>query len=91
LNSTSNLERKLGLFPVVNIVVANVIGAGIFTTTGYLMGYLGNAWLMLILWVVGGLVAFCGALSYSELGANYPKQGASTHLFPNYFTLYPGF
>ena len=91
MNSTSNLERKLGLFPVVNIVVANVIGAGIFTTTGYLMGYLGNAWLMLILWVVGGLVAFCGALSYSELGANYPEAGGEYTFISKLFHPLPGF
>jgi len=36
------LSRKLGLFPVTNIVVANIIGAGIFTTTGFLMDYLGT-------------------------------------------------
>ena len=65
----------MGLFPVVNIVVANIIGAGIFTTTGYLMGYLGNAPIMMFLWVVGGIVAFCGALAFGELGAAFPEAG----------------
>ena len=91
MKSTGNLERKLGLFPVVNIVVANVIGAGIFTTTGYLMGYLGNAWLMLILWVVGGLIALCGALSYGELGANYPEAGGDYTFITKLFHPLPGF
>ena len=85
------LERKLGLFPVVNIVVANVIGAGIFTTTGYLMGYLGSAWLMLMLWVAGGLIAFCGALSYGELGANYPEAGGDYTFITKLFHPLPGF
>lgn len=76
MNRTSeNLERKLGMFPVVNIAVANMIGAGIFTTTGYLMGFLGNPMLMLILWVVGGFVALCGALAFGELGAAFPEAG----------------
>ena len=91
MNSNRNLERKLGLFPAVNIVVANVIGAGIFTTTGYLMGYLGSAWLMLILWVVGGLIAFCGALSYGELGANYPEAGGDYTFISKVFHPLPGF
>ncbi|MDR2910154.1 MAG: amino acid permease [Bacteroidales bacterium] len=85
------LERKLGLFPVVNIVVANIVGAGIFTTTGYLMGYLGNAWLMLILWIIGGLIAFCGALSFGELGANFPEAGGEYIFISKLFHPLPGF
>ncbi len=69
------LERKLGLFPVTNIVVANIIGAGIFTTTGYLMGFLGNPFIMLCLWIIGGLIALCGALAFGELGAAFPEAG----------------
>jgi len=69
------LERKLGLFPATNIVVANMIGAGIFTTSGLLMAELHNPLLMVILWAVGGIIALCGALSYSELGAAMPGAG----------------
>ena len=70
-----NLERKLGLLPVTSIVIANMIGAGIFTTSGLLMQDLGNPVVMLILWIVGGVIALCGALSYGELGASIPKAG----------------
>ncbi len=69
------LTRKLGLFSLTNIVIANMIGAGIFTTTGLLMGDLGNPLLMLLLWVIGGVIALCGALSYGELGAAMPYAG----------------
>jgi len=76
LNShNDHLERKLGLFPVINIVVANIIGAGIFTTTGYLMEFLGDPLIMLFLWLAGGLIALCGALSFGELGAAFPEAG----------------
>ncbi|HOW84535.1 MAG TPA: amino acid permease [Candidatus Aminicenantes bacterium] len=71
----NGLERKLGLFSLTNIVVANMIGAGIFTTSGLLMGDLHNPLVMLALWLVGGLVALCGALSYGELGAAFPHAG----------------
>jgi basic amino acid/polyamine antiporter, APA family len=69
------LQRKLGLFPATNIVVANMIGAGIFTTSGLLMAGLNDPVLMMILWVAGGLIAICGALSYGELGAAIPGAG----------------
>jgi len=75
LRAENGLERKLGLFPLTNIVVANMIGAGIFTTSGLLMTDLKKPLLMLSLWVVGGAIALCGALSYGELGAAIPRAG----------------
>jgi APA family basic amino acid/polyamine antiporter len=71
----NGLERRLGLFPVTNIVIANMVGAGIFTTSGLLMSDLKNPLLMLALWTAGGLIALCGALSYGELGAAIPRAG----------------
>jgi basic amino acid/polyamine antiporter, APA family len=69
------LERRVGLFPLTNIVVANMIGAGIFTTSGLLMRDLGNPRIMILLWAIGGALALCGALSYGELGAAIPRAG----------------
>ncbi len=69
------LKRKLGLFPAANIVVANIIGAGIFTTSGLLMAELKSPLLMLLLWIAGGCIALCGAISYSELGVAMPASG----------------
>jgi basic amino acid/polyamine antiporter, APA family len=71
----NGLGRKLGLFPLTNIVIANMIGAGIFTTSGLLMKDLHHPVVMLGLWLAGGLIAFCGALSYGELGAAFPQAG----------------
>ena len=71
----NGLERKLGLFPLTNIVVANMIGAGIFTTSGLLMQDLHHPGVMIGLWLFGGLIALCGALSYGELGAAFPQAG----------------
>jgi APA family basic amino acid/polyamine antiporter len=73
--SDNGLKRRLGLFPLTNIVIANMIGAGIFTTSGLLMGDLRDPVLMLSLWIVGGIIALCGALSYGELGAAIPRAG----------------
>lgn len=71
----NGLERRLGLFPLTNIVIANMVGAGIFTTSGLLMKDLHHPVVMLGLWVIGGLIALCGALSYGELGAAFPHAG----------------
>jgi APA family basic amino acid/polyamine antiporter len=81
MNSTASpahsngLRRQLGLFPLTNIVIANMVGAGIFTTSGLLLKDLGSPLLMLGLWAVGGLIALCGALAYGELGAAIPRAG----------------
>jgi len=69
------LVRELGLFSATNLVVANMVGAGIFTTSGLLMGELGSPLVMLALWVAGGLLALAGALCYGELGAAMPDAG----------------
>jgi APA family basic amino acid/polyamine antiporter len=70
-----DLKRTLRLFPATNLVVANMIGAGIFTTSGLLLRELGNPLLMLGLWVAGGALALLGALCYGELGAAMPRAG----------------
>lgn len=71
----NELERRLGLFPLTNIVIANMIGAGIFTTSGLLMVDLHNPLIMILLWIGGGIIALCGALCYGELGAAIPRAG----------------
>jgi APA family basic amino acid/polyamine antiporter len=57
------------------LVIANMIGAGIFTTTGFQAADLRNPPLIFALWVVGGLLALLGALCYAELGAMMPEAG----------------
>jgi APA family basic amino acid/polyamine antiporter len=71
----STLKRSLGLFPVTSIVIANMVGAGIFTTSGLLMQGLNAPFVLILLWLAGGIIALCGALSYSELGAAMPEAG----------------
>lgn len=85
------LNRSLGLFSLTNIVIANMIGAGIFTTSGLLMGDLGNPWLLLLLWVVGGIIALCGALSYGELGTAMPEAGGEYNFLSRLFHPMYGF
>jgi APA family basic amino acid/polyamine antiporter len=69
------LLRQLGLISATALVVSNMIGTGIFTGTSFLAGELGSPNLVLSIWVVGGIVAFLGAICYSELGINFPSSG----------------
>ena len=71
----AGLLRQLGLFSATALVVSNMIGTVIFTGTGFLAGQLGTPNLVLGIWVVGGVVAFLGAICYSELGINFPSSG----------------
>lgn len=69
------LLRQLGFFSATALVVSNMVGTGIFATTGFMAGDLGSASLILLVWFAGALFALCGALSYSELGVNFPSSG----------------
>ena len=75
MDPNKQLVRRLGVFSTTNIVVANMIGAGIFITSGLLIADLHSPILMMFLWLIGGIVALCGALSYGELGAAMPDAG----------------
>jgi APA family basic amino acid/polyamine antiporter len=66
---------KLGLATAAALVVANIIGTGIFTSTGYQAQALHDAGTMLVAWVIGGVLALCGAAAYAELGAMMPRAG----------------
>lgn len=69
------LERRLGLFDATMIIVGNIIGIGIFTTTGLVADVLPNPKMILFVWILGGLLTLCGALTYAELGAMLPQAG----------------
>ena len=71
----AGLLRQLGFFSATALVISNMVGTGIFATTGFMAGDLGNARLILLAWFVGAVFALCGALSYSELGINFPSSG----------------
>src|SRR5579872_857617 len=79
------LLRQLGFFSATALVISNMVGTGIFAYTGYMAGQLGSAQIVLACWAVGALFALAGALSYSELGINFPSSGGEyvylTHAF----------
>ena len=68
-------ERRIGLGSAVALVVASMIGTGVFTTSGFALGDLGRRDLVVAAWVVGGLVALAGAASYGALARHIPEDG----------------
>jgi len=68
-------RRSLGLFTLVALVIGNMIGAGVFTTSGFAIADLGSPALVLLAWVIGGMLALCGAISYGALGRLMPVSG----------------
>jgi APA family basic amino acid/polyamine antiporter len=73
--SSHSLRRHISFKSATALVIANIIGAGIFTTTGFQASALGHPGYILALWVLGGILAFCGALCFGELGASIPRAG----------------
>ena len=69
------LERRLGLGAASALIVGEVIGVGIFLTPAEMTKALGSPLLVLLVWLVVGAAAFCGALCYGELAARFPEAG----------------
>jgi len=67
--------KRLGLFTLSGLVVANMIGAGVFTTSGFALSDLGSPGLVLLTWAIGGAIAVCGAISYGYLVRLNPQSG----------------
>ncbi|MGD1900891.1 MAG: APC family permease [Geitlerinemataceae cyanobacterium] len=68
-------DTKIGGVTATNIVIANIIGTGVFTSLGFQALDIKSGFSLLMLWVIGGVFALCGALCYGELGASMPKSG----------------
>ena len=71
--------RGVGFRTTTAIVVANIIGTGVFTSLGFQVADIQSAFALIMLWIVGGIVALCGALCYSELSAALPRSGGEYH------------
>ncbi len=69
------LKRNIGLITAMMIIVADVIGTGIFMTTGEVLGMTGSALSVLVLFGVGGLIALTGSLCYAEMATMWPEDG----------------
>ena len=71
----SPVSRGFGLPMAIFVVVSSMIGVGVLTTSGFTVASVGSNQLMLFLWLVGGIIALCGALCVAELAAALPTSG----------------
>src|SRR5437660_5238557 len=72
-------RRTIGFVTASSIVIANIIGTGIFTSLGFQLADIQSGFPLLMLWVIGGIAALCGALCYGELSAALPRSGGEYH------------
>ena len=73
--SKSIQSQKITTLTGIALVVANMIGTGVFTSLGFQLQDIENPSIILILWVLGGLIALSGAFSYAEIGTHIRKSG----------------
>jgi APA family basic amino acid/polyamine antiporter len=69
------LPRRLGFWSAVAVLVGSTIGSGIFRTPAGVAGYVPDVPIFLLAWILGAVVALCGALTYAELAAAFPRTG----------------
>ena len=85
IQGAAEARRPVTLFSAAIIVIANMIGIGVFTTLGFQVASLHSPFAVLMLWVLGGVGAFCGALCYGELGAMMPRSGGEYTYLSNIY------
>lgn len=71
---------KIGPWTATFMVIANMIGTGVFTSLGFQVVDIQSGFPIELLWVLGGIAALCGALTYGELGTALPRSGGEYHL-----------
>ena len=91
LPETTAPRRTIGFFTACGIVIANIIGTGIFTSLGFQVAGIQSGFALLMLWIVGGIAALCGALCYGELSAALPRSGGEYHFLSEIYHPAVGF
>ena len=82
---------KFGWSTASAFIIANMIGTGVFTSLGFQLVSTQNLVAIMLLWFLGGVIAFCGAVSYGELGAAMPRSGGEYHYLSNIYHPAVGF
>lgn len=83
--------RKIGWVSAAAVVVANMIGTGVFTSLGLQLDKLDNVWSVLLLWLIGGAIALMGAFSYAELGTRLPRSGGEYYFLSRIYHPFIGY
>ena len=72
-------SAKINISTAIALVIANMVGTGVFTSLGFQLLDLKSPFTIILLWLIGGLLALCGALTYGEIGVTFPKSGGEYH------------
>ena len=73
--SNDDLKRTLTLTDAVSIVAGSMIGCAIFIVTAQISREVNNAWLVLLVWILAGIITIFGSLCYGELASGIPDEG----------------
>ena len=84
-------RRDVGLVVCTALVVANMVGTGIFTSLGFQLVEIRSHPAIMLLWLLGGILALCGALCYAELSAALPRSGGEYHFLGSIYHPCVGF
>ena len=68
--------KKISVWTAASIVVANMIGTGVFTSVGFQLSAVQNTWSIILLWVGGGILSLFGAFAYASRGLTWASLGA---------------
>jgi APA family basic amino acid/polyamine antiporter len=85
------MVKKYSLNTATAVVIANMIGTGVFTSLGFQLLDIHDFGTIVLLWVVGGIIALCGGFAYSELGAAMPQSGGEYNFLSKIFHPSVGF
>ena len=82
---------KFRYLTVTAVVIANMVGTGVFTSLGFQLLDIRSGFVLLMLWAVGGITALCGAMTYAELGAALPRSGGEYNFLTRIYHPAAGF
>ena len=84
-------KDKFRYTTVTAVVIANMIGTGVFTSLGFQLLDIRSGFPLLLLWAIGGIIAVCGAMTYAELGAAMPRSGGEYNFLSRIYHPAAGF
>lgn len=85
IHATSSVERKINFSTATSVVIANMVGTGVFTSLGFQLFGINDFATLMFLWLLGGIISLFGAFAYAELGAALPKSGGEYNFLSKIF------
>jgi len=85
------VKGKISSRAAMAVVIANMIGTGVFTSLGFQLVSITNTWSIILLWSLGAIMAISGALSYAELGTKLTRSGGEYHFLSMIYNKFIGY